>query len=51
MSFTDSILSALFVFAIVFLVLCGLYLLILLFSYLVRVLERKIKPSRSSPKA
>lgn len=51
MSFTDSILSALFVFAIVFLVLCGLYLLILLFSYLFRALNRKLKTSRSSSKA
>lgn len=50
MSFSESILSALFVFAVVFLVLCGLYLLILLFSYLVRTLERKMKPSRAASK-
>jgi len=50
MSFSESILSALFVFAVVFIVLCGLYLLILLFSYLVRLLERKMKPSRAASK-
>ena len=51
MSGVDSILAALFVFAVVFIVLCGLYLLIQLFSFLVRMLERKLKPKDVQSKA
>ena len=51
MSFGDSLLVALFVFAVVFFALFCLYVLIRLFSVFVRYLERHMKSNRSQSKA
>lgn len=51
MSFGDSLLVALFVFAVVFFALFCLYALIRIFSVLVRQLEKHMKPGRSQGKA